>query len=335
MLRVLTANQCERIIAAPDPRYPTGRRNRIALGLIYRTGLTPQELSALRATDVDLPEGAIDAPGGQRLRARRLGLTADLVDALRKWIDDPARRRGAGGTAVGASQWLLPSIAEPAPGSQQDASYWSKMCRREGAEIGVEDVTARTLRDTWAAQCAASGQWTEGELAWAMGQTVESVRQYWAADPTGIADRMRSGGRQPRLEDAGGPELRRVRERLDKLEKLPGRIEAIEAEIKRLAERMDTLERDVRARFEAMHERLDGAVEMAGEIEHDLVRAFVATAAPPRRPLRGHSAPPPGRPQAVSGGRGTSVTTDDDGHSNGARARPPVPRDGDGGEGGA
>ena len=287
MLRVLTANQCERIIAAPDPRYPTGRRNRIALGLIYRTGLTPQELSALRATDVDLPEGAIDAPGGQRLRARRLGLTADLVDALRKWIDDPARRRGAGGTArgrgsggtaVGASQWLLPSIAEPAPGSQQDASYWSKMCRREGAEIGVEDVTARTLRDTWAAQCAASGQWTEGELAWAMGQTVESVRQYWAADPTGIADRMRSGGRQPRLEDAGGPELRRVRERIEKLEKLPARIEAIEAEHKRLEEQLATLTGDVRARFEAMHERLDGAVEMAAEIREDVARAFVGAA---------------------------------------------------------
>jgi len=269
VLRVLTANQCERIIAAPDPRYPTGRRNRIALGLIYRTGLTPQELSALRATDVDLPEGAIDAPGGQRLRARRLGLTADLVDALRKWIDDPARRRGAGGTAVGASQWLLPSIAEPAPGSQQDASYWSKMCRREGAEIGVEDVTARTLRDTWAAQCAASGQWTEGELAWAMGQTV---------DPTGIADRMRSGGRQPRLEDAGGPELRRVRERIEKLEKLPARIEAIEAEHKRLEEQLATLTGDVRARFEAMHERLDGAVEMAAEIREDVARAFVGAA---------------------------------------------------------
>ena len=275
MLRVLTANQCERILGAPDARYPTGRRNRVALALVYRAGLTPQELSALRATDVNLAQGSLDAPGGQRLRARTLGLTADLVDALRKWLDDPAR---------GGSQWLLPAIAEPTAGSQQDPSYWPKMVRREAEAVGAADCTARTLRDTWAAQCAASGQWTEGELAWAMGQTVDSVRQYWAADPSGIADRMRAGSRQPRLEDAGGPELRRIRERIDKLEQLPARIEALDAEVKRLIERLDTLEPDVNARFEAMHERLDGAVEMAAEIREDMARVYVAAAvAPPRR----------------------------------------------------
>lgn len=265
-MKIVAAQQAERIVASANTRTPSGMRNAIALRLIYRAGLTPGELSDLRVEHVDLHHHSLQAPGGNRLQARLVGLTADTEDLIRRWL---------GGTQRPTSEWLLCSISEPTPGTRMDPSYWSRRVREYAERVGI-DCTAADLRASWAAACAASGAWTEAELAHAMGQSVESVRQYWRVDPQGIADRMSAAAPQPRLDDAGGPEIRRLRERIETIERqyaqLAEQAEKLRAQAAATDEQVERLTADVRERLDSAHERMDGIAAAQGELHEDIGR---------------------------------------------------------------
>ena len=65
---VLTEDEQARLLKQPNPRYPTGERNRAMLNLMLNTGLRLAEVTALKWHDLDLTTGKLmvrQGKGGQ------------------------------------------------------------------------------------------------------------------------------------------------------------------------------------------------------------------------------------------------------------------------------
>jgi integrase/recombinase XerD len=77
--------EVERLLAAPDPRTPAGRRDRAMLELLYATGLRVSELVSLGVNDVQLETRMLLARGkGSKERIVPLG--APAAEALRHYL---------------------------------------------------------------------------------------------------------------------------------------------------------------------------------------------------------------------------------------------------------
>jgi integrase/recombinase XerD len=85
---VLTLDEVERLLTAPDPATPHGVRDRAMLETLYATGLRVSELCALRRADVNLDAGFLVTLGKGR-KQRLVPLGADAVERVRAWLDGP------------------------------------------------------------------------------------------------------------------------------------------------------------------------------------------------------------------------------------------------------
>ena len=83
---VLSAEECLRLVAAPDPRTPAGRRDRAMLELLYATGLRVSELVSLRLNDLDL-ETRVLLARGKGSKERLVPVGAPAADAVRAYLD--------------------------------------------------------------------------------------------------------------------------------------------------------------------------------------------------------------------------------------------------------
>jgi integrase/recombinase XerD len=82
---VLTVDEIERLVAAPDADTPLGLRDRCLLEVLYATGLRVSELLALRVDDVDWTSRTIRVWG--KGSKERIVLLGDLaVDALEQYL---------------------------------------------------------------------------------------------------------------------------------------------------------------------------------------------------------------------------------------------------------
>ncbi len=66
--KILSKSEVERLLSAPNPRYPTGLRNRVMLQLFYRAGLRRQEVIDLSPADIDFENNLLfiqDSKGGK------------------------------------------------------------------------------------------------------------------------------------------------------------------------------------------------------------------------------------------------------------------------------
>ena len=66
--KVLSREEISRLMAVPNPRYPTGLRNRVMLQLFYRAGLRRQEVIDLTPADIDFENNLLyiqDSKGGK------------------------------------------------------------------------------------------------------------------------------------------------------------------------------------------------------------------------------------------------------------------------------
>ena len=119
--QVLSHDEVERLLAAPDPATPQGVRDRAMLELLYATGLRVSELVGLTEDQLDLGMGVVRAFGkGSKERMVPMGEVA--VERLREWLDGPREawaalgkhrgrvfltRRGSGMTRQGFWKLLL------------------------------------------------------------------------------------------------------------------------------------------------------------------------------------------------------------------------------------
>ncbi|HLJ69377.1 MAG TPA: site-specific tyrosine recombinase XerD [Chloroflexota bacterium] len=82
---VLSVDEVERLLAAPDPRTPLGSRDRCLLEVLYATGLRVSELLSLRLDDVDWTQRTIRVIG--KGSKERIVLVGDLaMDALDAYV---------------------------------------------------------------------------------------------------------------------------------------------------------------------------------------------------------------------------------------------------------
>jgi integrase/recombinase XerD len=99
--KALTVDEVLRLLVAPDPATPAGRRDRAVLEFMYATGARVAETVALDELDIDLEEGTALLTGkGDKQRLVPVGRAAR--DAIRAWLPDRARVRepGTSGAAL-------------------------------------------------------------------------------------------------------------------------------------------------------------------------------------------------------------------------------------------
>ncbi len=88
----LEIGEVERLLAAPDPTTPAGRRDRALLECLYSAGTRAAELLGLDRGDLDLARGVARVRGkGKRERLAPLGSHA--LAALQDYLVDPGRPR--------------------------------------------------------------------------------------------------------------------------------------------------------------------------------------------------------------------------------------------------
>lgn len=194
-MKSINRREARRLIEQPDPKYPTGLRNRIILRLMYEAGLRVSEIPALRRDDLDLIQGTITAGEGRTRRS--MPLLAAALEDLRKWM-----RQHPGG------EWLTPTLKAGAI----SAAYLRDMVKREGQAVGLPGITPRVLRDTCGLELA--GEFSTEEITQLMGfadrRAAEKFRR--EAPLLGVAERMRARELQAPL-----PEKPSLAETVEKL----------------------------------------------------------------------------------------------------------------------
>jgi len=83
---VLTCEDVERLLAAPDTTTPLGKRDRAMLELLYATGARASELCGLDVGDVNF-EYRFARYLGKRCKERIVPVGAAALDAVRAWLD--------------------------------------------------------------------------------------------------------------------------------------------------------------------------------------------------------------------------------------------------------
>jgi len=82
---LLSREEIERLLAAPDPRSPAGRRDRAMLELLYATGLRVSELISLQLNDVDL-EARVLIARGKGNKERLVPVGAPAVESVKAYL---------------------------------------------------------------------------------------------------------------------------------------------------------------------------------------------------------------------------------------------------------
>ena len=87
-VQVLSAESVEKLVSAPDPATPIGRRDRAILLLAARTGLRPSDITGLRLTDIDWRQSQITLTQRKTQTTLTLPLLADVGSAISAYILD-------------------------------------------------------------------------------------------------------------------------------------------------------------------------------------------------------------------------------------------------------
>ncbi|MFF4259894.1 site-specific integrase [Streptomyces sp. NPDC001663] len=144
--RGLASQQVTALLAAPDPRTGTGRRDRAVLTVLARLGLRGAEVAALQMADIDWHAGEV-AVRGKGSRVERLPLTAEAGEVLADYITGARPRCSA--TAV--------FVTSRAPYQALDASCIRAIMGRACARAGLPRLGAHRLRHTLATTILRAG----------------------------------------------------------------------------------------------------------------------------------------------------------------------------------
>ena len=138
---VLTPDEQEALLTQPNPRYPTGERNRLLLSLMLDTGLRLSEAIGLQWRDLDLISGKLFVRQGKGAKDRSLWIGEIDLEAVRQW-----RKRQI--QAVGHS---CADVFTTLAGSAVSGRYVQQMVKRCAARAGLDKhVHPHLLRHTFA-----------------------------------------------------------------------------------------------------------------------------------------------------------------------------------------
>ena len=138
---VLTAEEQAALLAQPNPRYPTGERNRLLLSVMLNTGLRLSEATGLQWRDLDLNTGKLFVRQGKGAKDRVLWVGSHDLELLRHWKERQAA------TAVAIPRHVFTTL----DGKPVSGRYVQQMVKRCAARAGiVKRVYPHMLRHTFA-----------------------------------------------------------------------------------------------------------------------------------------------------------------------------------------
>jgi integrase/recombinase XerD len=149
--RVLSFEEVERLLAAPDTATDRGACHGAMLHLMYASGLRVSELVGLRVADMDMQRGLVSAFGkGGKRRLVPVGEVA--LDHVGRYLRD-VRPRVVG--AQGAEQRAL--FVSPRGGHYSRESFW-RIVRRYAVAVGIVPLPSpHKLRHSFATHLLRGG----------------------------------------------------------------------------------------------------------------------------------------------------------------------------------
>jgi integrase/recombinase XerD len=172
----LSRPEVEAILAAPDTRTWTGRRDHALLTVAVQTGLRVSELTGLRAGDVILGVGAHVRCLGKGRKERSTPLTKQSARVLRAWLREQGEDESA---------FVFPSARGTRlsrDGVQYVLAKHSASGRKRCASLGAKRVTPHVLRHTTAMALRESGVDLSVIALWLGHESVETTQIYMDAD---------------------------------------------------------------------------------------------------------------------------------------------------------
>lgn len=145
---ILTVEQIETLLKAPDTKTQKGLRDKAMLELLYATGIRVTELISLKISDINLNLEYLKCGDGARIRIIPLGSKA--VDALGSYIN------GARDKFIGeeGSDMLFLNVKGVAMTRQ---GFW-KIIKTYATKSGMpEGITPHTLRHSFAVHLLENG----------------------------------------------------------------------------------------------------------------------------------------------------------------------------------
>ena len=138
---MLTAEEQAALLAQPNPRYPTGERNRLMLSLMLNTGLRLSETTGLEWRDLDLNTGKLFVRQGKGAKDRTLWISEEDIALLRAWRQRQADEIDAG----------CPHVFSTLGGKRVSNRYVQQMVQRYSEKAGIcKNVHPHTLRHSFA-----------------------------------------------------------------------------------------------------------------------------------------------------------------------------------------
>jgi integrase/recombinase XerD len=140
--KVLTVDEVERLLQAPDPRTPTGARDKAMLELLYATGIRVSELVSLQLRDLNLAAGFLRCVGkGSKERIIPVGQVAQA--ALLHYLESGRAKlvRNTGSQALFVNHMGVQMSRQ---------GFWKILKKYSRAAQIVKHITPHTLRHSFA-----------------------------------------------------------------------------------------------------------------------------------------------------------------------------------------
>ena len=148
---VLTHEEVEALLDAPDPTSPSGSRDKAMLETMYASGLRVSELCALTLKDVHLPAKAILVSRGKGGKARMVPISDFALEWLLHYING-ARKQNPGSKSA--------YVFLNRDGNPVSRQYFFMAVRRYAKEAGIDkanEISPHTLRHCFATHLLEGG----------------------------------------------------------------------------------------------------------------------------------------------------------------------------------
>lgn len=146
---VMSNEEVDELLEAPDISKDNGMRDRAMLELMYATGLRVSELLSLRFRNVNMQNGLITVYGKGN-KQRSVPVSSFALEFLRKYIDSPRKRvKGSKDTDI---------IFLNRDGKALSRTYFFMQVKRYAEEKGIDSsVSPHTLRHCFATHLLENG----------------------------------------------------------------------------------------------------------------------------------------------------------------------------------
>ena len=135
---ILTRDEAQALLSAPNGYYRTGQRDRCMLKLMLNSGLRPSEVLNLTWRDVDLQTGKVMVREGKGKKDRQVWVAEGTLELMRKWRE-----------ASPESPYCFPTLK----GRRINDRVFRAMVKRRALKVGIDkDVHPHTLRHTYATE---------------------------------------------------------------------------------------------------------------------------------------------------------------------------------------